>query len=170
MKREHDIKWEQGACRVEVKSRQGENLWLRAKGCVHCTCFAYAQDVTAEIPNLFMTNTHQISLTVFTPLWTKAFIQLVYYFYFFPFAICFHTKSSQQCQCCGTPISQFTLPTAGISMWPQVQFWYSEATQCSFLLLSFGIISLKSPILPKSNKAAECWFESFVSCLSQMVN
>lgn len=33
-----------GACRVEVKRRQGENLWLRAKGCVHCTCFAYARN------------------------------------------------------------------------------------------------------------------------------
>lgn len=79
------MKWEQECYRLGVKRRQGENWWVTQSKGMCSWCFAYAQNIIAKIQNPFMMNTHQIFVTVFAPLWTKAFIpQLVCYFYFFP--------------------------------------------------------------------------------------
>ena len=172
MKREHDVKWEQEGCSVEVTRRQGENWWVtQSKG----MCSLYTLCICSEYNCKDSKSVHDEHSSNICYWFCPIVNQSIYsttcvLFLFFPFTICFHPKSSQKCQWCGPPISQFTLSRVRISKWPQVQFWHSEAMQCSFLLLSFGIVSLKSPILLKSNKTAQCWFESFVSCLSQMVN
>lgn len=120
--------------------------WLRAKGCVHgvLQCSEYNCKDSKSVQDEHSSNIcYCFCPTVNQSIYSTTCVL----FLLFPFTICFHPKSSQKCQWCGTPRSQFTLPRVWISKWTHVWFLHSEAVQCSFLLLSFGIISLKSPIL-----------------------